>query len=369
MSDLQEQVQSLIDGLVESGTENGLQAAVYLRGELVVDAVAGVADPADNRPVTPDTVFYCASAMKGVTATVIHVLAERGVVDYDTRVVEVWPEFGAHGKENATLRHVLTHSAGVPAMPADLTVEGLCDWDNVCGLIADMTPWWLPGEQVGYHAMTQGFILGEIVRRATGQPISRVLAGEVAGPLGVGDEVFFGVPAPAAGRVATLQDDPTGAAIFASLPADFPLFKSGPRAIFPSAALANRPDVIAADIPSMGIASARGLARTYAALMDEVDGVRLVSPDRLAEITTQSTTGIDVMTGGPAQYGLGYTVGFLGNGPAAPTVFRMVGMGGSACYADTATGITVAVTKNRFNPIEMNAYDQVHALAVAALSG
>src|SRR6478609_4688403 len=115
MSDLPEQVQGLIDGLVESGAEDGVQAAVYRRGELVVDAVAGIADSATNRPVTPDTLIYCAAA-------VIHVLAERGTFGYDTRVVEVWPEFGAHGKENATLRHVLTHSVGVPAMPADLTV-------------------------------------------------------------------------------------------------------------------------------------------------------------------------------------------------------------------------------------------------------
>jgi CubicO group peptidase (beta-lactamase class C family) len=105
----------------------------------------------------------------------------------------------------------------------------------------------------------------------------------------------------------------------------------------------------------------------YAALLDEVDGVRLVSPDRLRQLSTRATTGTDVMTGGPAQYGLGYTVGFIGQTPVSPTVFGMVGIGGSAAYADIATGITVAVTKSRFNPTEISAFEQVHALAVAAL--
>lgn len=105
----------------------------------------------------------------------------------------------------------------------------------------------------------------------------------------------------------------------------------------------------------------------YAALLDEVDGIRLVSPEGLTEITALATTGIDELTGAPAQYGLGYTVGSIGMTPVSPTVFGMVGIGGSAAYADTATGLVVAVTKNRFNPTEMNAYEQVHKLAADAL--
>jgi len=368
MSDLQKQVQELIEHLVESGSENGVQAAVYKRGELVVDAAAGIADPSDGRPVTPDTLFYAASTVKGVTATVVHVLVEQGVFGYDTRVAELWPEFGTHGKGNATVRHVLTHSAGVPGVPADLTLERFCDWEAMCELIADLEPWWTPGEKVGYHPVTFGFILGEVVRRATGKGIAQVLAEEVAGPLGVTDELYFGVPSSALPRVARFEDDPAGAAMFASLPPDFPLFKSGPRSLFPNAELANRTDVLTADIPAWGTLTARAIARMYAALLDEVDGVRLITPERLREISTVATTGNDEMTGGPAQYGLGYTVGTIGASPAPPTVFGMVGIGGSAAYADTATGVTVAVTKNRFNPTEMNAYEQVYTLAVNALA-
>src|SRR5947209_11700755 len=118
MNDIQQQVQEAIDLLVESGVERGLQVAIYRQGDLVVDSVAGVANPATGRPVTSDTPFYTYSTGKGATATVAHVLVERGLFSYDTPIVEFWPEFGAHGKEGATVRHVLTHTAGVPAGPA-----------------------------------------------------------------------------------------------------------------------------------------------------------------------------------------------------------------------------------------------------------
>jgi CubicO group peptidase (beta-lactamase class C family) len=154
--------------------------------------------------------------------------------------------------------------------------------------------------------------------------------------------------------------------MFSSLPPDFPLFRAGPRATLPNADLANRADLMQCDVPSGGVGSARALARTYAALLDDVDGVRLVSADRLPEITSLATTGTDELSGGPAQYALGYTVGQVGQAQAGPTVFGMVGIGGSAAYADTASGLVVAVTKNRFNPTEMNAFDQVYAAVTEA---
>ena len=368
MRDLQTQVQVLIDELVESGAEHGVQVAVYRRGELLVDAVSGVANPATGRPVTPDTPFYAASAGKGVTATVAHVLVERGVFDYDTRVAEVWPEFGAHGKEPVTVRHVLTHSAGVPAVPSDTTLEQLCDWDTMCQTIAGSEPWWPAGERVGYHALTFGYIVGEIVRRATGKPISQVLAEEVAKPLGAGNELYFGVPAPELGRVARLEDHPTGAALFAALPDDFPLFKTAPRAIVPNAAYGNRTDILTSDLPYQCTSSARAIARMYAALLDEVDGVRLVPADRLPEISSLATTGIDEMTGGPSTYALGYTVGWPGTSAPQdhPTMFGMVGIGVGAAYADRASGTSVAVLRNRFNPTEMRVVERIGELVAGS---
>src|SRR5690349_5331042 len=141
MTDIQQQVQQAIDELVESGAERGLQVAVYRNGELVVDAVAGIAEVASGRLVTSDTPFFSFSIGKGVAATVVHVLAERGILGYDTPIVELWPEFGAHGKERTTIRHALSQSAGVPGLPPGLTVDDMCDWEKMCAIIADAEPW------------------------------------------------------------------------------------------------------------------------------------------------------------------------------------------------------------------------------------
>ncbi len=272
MLDLQQRIQAAIDGLVASGAERGVQVAVYRRGEQVVDAVAGVADADTGRSVTPDTPFYCYSMGKGATATVVHVLVERGLFDYDTPIVELWPEFGAHGKEAATVRHALTHTVGVPALPPDTTPEDVCDWEKMCSVIADMEPWWEPGTRTAYHAYTFGYILGEVVRRATGERISRVLREEVAEPLGAGDELYFGMPGSGLDRVARLEDAPGSAEFLASLPDDSPFLRWAPRTVFPTAEFGNRHDVLLADIPAGGKMSARAMARMYAGLLGEVDG-------------------------------------------------------------------------------------------------
>jgi CubicO group peptidase (beta-lactamase class C family) len=352
MDKLQQQVQQAIDQLVESGTERGVQVAVYRDGEQVVDAVAGVADPASGRPVDAGTVFYNFSIVKGATATVAHVLAERGLFGYDTPVAELWPEFAAHGKQAVTVRQVLDHTAGVPGVALDTSVEDLCDWDKMCAAIADAELWWEPGTKVGYHAYTFGYIVGELARRATGKPISQVLREEVAGPLGVADELWFGMPASEHHRLARLEDEPgaaeMAAQMMASMPPDLPMFRSAPPELFPNAEFGNRADVLAADIPAGGKTSARAIARMYAALLGEVDGVRLVPPERLAEATAVSFSGIDEVFGMPTTWGLGYGIG----GPAgdtqdSPTVFGLGGVGGSFACGDTESGLAWAVTKNR----------------------
>jgi CubicO group peptidase (beta-lactamase class C family) len=352
MDDLQRQVQEAIDRLVESGAERGVQVAVYRDGRQVVDAVAGVTDPAGGRPVDAGTVFYNFSIVKGATATIAHLLAERGLFGYDTPVAELWPEFAAHGKQAVTVRQVLDHTAGVPGIPLDTGVEDLCDWDRMCAAIADAELWWEPGTKVGYHAYTFGYIVGELVRRVTGKPISQVLLEEVAGPLGVAGELWFGMPAAEQHRLARLEDEPgaaeAAAQMMASLPPDLPMFRSAPPELFPSAAFGNRPDVLAADIPAGGKTSARAIARMYAALLGEVDGVRLLTPERLAEATAVSSSGPDEVFGQPTAWGLGYGIGGpTGDPQGVPTVFGLGGVGGSFACGDTATGVAWAVTKNR----------------------
>lgn len=368
MNDIQQEVQEVIEGLVETGAERGLQVAVYRHGEPVVDAVAGVADPGTGRPVTSDTPFYVYSVGKGATATVAHVLVERGLFGYDTRIVELWPEFGAHGKQNATVRHALTHTVGVPGIPADTTPEDLCDWQKMCEVIADAEPWWEPGAKTAYHAYPFGYIVGEIVRRATGKPISQVLREEVAGPLGIADELFFGVPESELGRLARLEDAEGSAEFLAAMPDDAPFFKLGPRAVAPTAEFGNRADILMADIPAGGKMSARAVARMYAALIDEPDSVHLVSPERLREISAGTFSGVDQIMGNPCTWALGYSVGRIGTeAHEAPSVFGMGGVGGSYACADTATGVTWALTKNRLTA-DFGAAEQVAGIVARAVA-
>lgn len=366
---MQRRVQEAIDGIVASGAERGLQVAVYRHGEQIVDAVAGVADPATGRPLTSDTPIYSYSAGKGATATIAHLLVERGLFGYDTPIAELWPEFGAHGKDRATVRHALTHTVGVPGIPADTTPEDLCDWEKMCATIAAAEPWWEPGTKSAYHAYTFGYIIGEIVRRATGKPISRVLREEVAGPLGVADELYFGVPASDLGQLARLEDAEGSAEFLAAMPDDSPFFKWGPRATFPTAEFGNRADVLRADIPAGGKMSARALARMYAALLGEVDGVRLLSPARLRAATAVAFSGTDEIFGTPASWTLGYAPGRPGADEQEPsTAFGMGGAGGSHGYADTASGVAFALTKNRLTA-DFSAAEQVAAIVTAAVAG
>jgi len=351
VSDVQERVQEAIDRSVSSGAERGIQVAAYRGGEPLVEAVAGVADPETGRLVTPDTPFYCFSVVKAAASTVAHVLAERGLFDYDTPVVELWPEFGAHGKQAVTVRHVLNHSAGVPGIPLDTTPEDLCDWGRMCAAIADEELWWEPGTRVGYHAYTFGYIIGEVARRATGRPISELLLEEVAAPLGVADELYFGMPESEHHRLARLEDAPGAAEMMSGMPPDMPMTRAAPMSLYPTAQLGNRTDILRADIPAGGKTSARAVARVYAALLDVVDGVRLIPPDRLAEATALSTSGVDEVFGMPTSWGLGYAIGLPGSSAQdTPTAFGVGGVGGSFAYGDTATGLAFALTKNRLTP-------------------
>jgi CubicO group peptidase (beta-lactamase class C family) len=305
-----------------------------------------------------------------MTSTVAHVLVERGVFGYDTPIVALWPEFGVHGKQAATIRHALTHAVGVPGVPADTTPEDLCDWHKMCAAIADAQPWWEPGTRHGYHALTYGYLVGEIVRRATGKPIAQVLREEVAGPLGMADELFFSVPRAQLGRLARLEDgdEPMDAAQIKQLEAMMPLlFKAAPMAVQPSAALYNRTDFLSADIPSGGTMSARAVARLYAALLGEVDGVRLVSPERLREISAVAVDGVDQVFGNPSRLSLGYAIGRpMSNAPDTSSVFGWSGTGGSHASADTTTGIAFAVTKNRFTSADFSTAAHLAAIVAKA---
>jgi CubicO group peptidase (beta-lactamase class C family) len=340
-------VQAAIDRLVSSGPEVGLQVAVIEQGRVVVDTVSGLADARRGLPVAPNTLFFAYSAAKGVASAVAHVLVERGELRYDQSVVDVWPEFGARGKERVTLRHVLLHTAGVPAPPYDTTVEHLCDWDHMCAVLADATPWWEPGTRFGYHAQTFGFLLGEIVRRATGRTLSWWLREAITIPLGVEDEVHFGVPGALVDLVA--HQEPALGAVPPEPEPGSPLDRAIPPGIRPDAEFANRRDVLTSDIPSGGTMTARGAARLYAALLGHVDGVELVSPERVAAMAAVAFTGMDEVMGFPSTWAFGFSPHRPGGVASRPgSTFGMIGANGAVAYADIDSGVAVAVMRNRF---------------------
>ncbi|MET9556764.1 serine hydrolase domain-containing protein [Streptomyces sp. NPDC006645] len=339
---LQRRVQAVMDELVASGAETGMQVAVHHRGHRVVDAVAGVADGTTERPVTPETLFFSFSTAKGVVALIAHLLVRNGLVGYDTPVAEVWPEFGVHGKETVTLRQVLTHTAGVPAMPGGLGPTDLADWPRVCQAIAGAEPRWRPGTQTGYHSFTFGFLVGEIAHRVTGQPVRQLLHDWVAAPLGIVGELYFGVPPTALTRLARLEDAEPHPAEPAEHDSILAPWERQPRAL-----MGNSSDFLQADIPSVGTFTARGIATVYAAILDG----RLIAADQLAEVSAVAFEGTDQVFGNPARLALGYPLGRVG-APVdeAPTTFGWPGGGGSYAYANPATGTSMAVTKNRLTP-------------------
>ncbi len=344
--DLAPAIDAVLDEAVASGGELGVQVAVIRGGRTLVDAVRGVADPGTGVAVYHGTLFWAASTAKGVASTVAHTLVEHGELSDDLRVVEVWPEFGAHGKDDVTLRHVLEHTAGVPFLPADISAAGLCDWEHMCSVIADSTLAWAPGTRFGYHAKTFGFLLGEVVRRATGETISALLRERITGPLGVADEVHFGVPESLLPRVAR-QVAASGPVPSPPEPGS-PVARAMPPGVQPDADYANRADVLTSDIPSEGTMTARGVARIYSALLGHVDGVTLVSPDRLRAMAAITFTGTDAVMDVAASWAYGYSP-FRPDGHGRPSsTFGMVGMNGSAAYADIDSGVAVAVMRNHF---------------------
>lgn len=371
---VQHVVQTLLDHLVDSGLERGLQVAAYLDGRLIVDAWAGIADACTGRPVTGETLFSTFSVTKGITATVIHLLTERGQIGYDTPVAAFWPEFAAHGKERITIRHVLTHTAGIPRMPDGVEPESLGDWDAMCRAVATLRPLWEPGTRTGYHALTYGWILGEVARRVDGRPIARIVQDDICRPLGI-SSLYFGVPESREPDVAVLEQRPTRfrsdvhAKLVKLAHSDQRwrvVFKRALRAIedvatrqahvvrpealiiATSTAVYNRPSVRRASLPaSGGIMNARALARHYAALAcGEVDGIRLLSPESIRFVSTLQTDDVDAVLGWPMRKGLGYVLGDQFS-PMGVTGFGHPGAGGAIGFADPAHRFAFALLKNR----------------------
>jgi CubicO group peptidase (beta-lactamase class C family) len=339
-----DKVRAVLETIVADTTEIGLQVAAYLDGTLVIDTWAGLADEATKTPVNGDTMFMLSSTTKGITATCMHLLAEKHTLSYDMPIVKVWPEFGQNGKEAATLRHALSHQTGVPQTPVGYTPDWLPDWDRMCRGIAALKPMFPIGQRTAYHSLNYGHINGEILRRVDGRTIAQFLQDEVCTPLGI-NGLYFGVPDSELHRVALLTDAPPA-------PAEYDARMVGEPAGSYVAKVFNRRDVRQASIPgSGGIMSARGLARHYAMLANWglIGGVRVLPEARIrAGIELQSYEW-DEIYWIRARRALGYRRG-RDTGPlASEAAFGHVGGGGSFGYADPERRLSIAFAKNYFN--------------------
>ncbi len=324
----------------------GASLAVFRHGGLVVSLAAGHRDAARTKPWTSDTLVNIWSATKGVTGVALAILVDRGLVRYDAPVAAYWPEFAQNGKAGITVSQLLSHQAGLPGFAEPTALEDFYDWEIVTRHLAAQAPMWVPGTVNSYHAMTVGFMAGEIIRRVSGLSVGDFIARELSAPLGL--DLHVGLPEALEDRVAPIIAPPSGG--------DVPLAAAPPEAV---AAMTN-PHMIptlpnsrawrAAQIPAgNGHATAFALARLYGALANggEIDGVRLLSAETLAAMTATQTTRVDLLQGFAPHWSNGFTGNPIGTYGPSPTAFGHPGWGGSFGSADPATGVSVGYVINQ----------------------
>jgi CubicO group peptidase (beta-lactamase class C family) len=329
---------------LEAGTDVGASVAVFVEGEPVVDIWGGHADEALTKPWERDTITNVWSTTKTMTFLCMLMLADQGGLDFHAPVAKYWPEFAAGGKEQVEVRHVMGHTAGLSGWTQSLEPEDLADWEKVTSLLAAQEPWWEPGSASGYHAVTQGFLIGEVVRRITGSSIGSFFASEIASPLRA--DFHIGLPAEEDHRVSfvippppidTADIDPEGL-MFRTL--------TNPRV---DATAPHQDWWRRAEIPA---ANGHGNARSVAAVQSiiagsgEARGIRLLSSRGCDPIFEEQAKGTDLVLGVPLRFGMGYG---LSNDllPIGPRACYWGGYGGSVVVMDQETRLTVSYAMNR----------------------
>jgi CubicO group peptidase (beta-lactamase class C family) len=340
-----EPVRDVFQQQFDAGENVGASVAVYHRGKPVVDLWGGVAEEGTDRAWQRDTMAITYSTTKGMTATCVHILADRGQIDYDAPVATYWPEFAQNGKKRITVRHLLTHQAGMAPLPEGLSSEDMLDWEKVIHGIEQQVPAWEPGTGAGYHAVTFGYLNGEVVRRVSGKSVGTFLHDEVAVPLGLHD-LFLGAPADAEPRIAKLvskfdTDPEARSAAMAAMGNGIDLTlmtKSMSPADQRLNDILDSPAGHQAEIPAVSlVATARDLARVYACLANygELDGVRILSEKTVRTMSQVSSILPDKVIILPIAFSMGYMNGQplwpMGD---EPTSFGHPGFGGSIGFAD-----------------------------------
>ena len=351
-----EPVQEAFRQQLASGNELGASLAVDIDGTTVVDLWGGHRDEAKLSPWTDDTITNVWSTTKTITNLAALMLVDRGLVDVHAPVARYWPEFAANGKEGVLVRHLLSHTSGVSGWEPPFGVTDLYDWELSTRRLAGQRPWWEPGTASGYHAASQGHLVGEIVRRVTGKRLKTFVDEEIAGPLGA--DFHIGARESDWGRIAPVVPPPPMKLDLRSLPPESPAFKTytGP-GLHPSAA--NTEGWRRADMGALnGHGNARSVARIMRAISlgGTVNGVRLLSPETIALIFEEQSHNVDLVLGARLRFGIGYalpetkTIPYVSaRGPDARVCF-WGGWGGSLIVMDTESRVTIAYMMNKMAP-------------------
>ena len=345
--------QSVRDAFTDNfaaGSETGAAIAVTIAGKPVLDLWGGWTNAAHDEPWQEDTIVCCYSVGKAVCAILIWRLHERGELDVDAPVAHYWPEFAQAGKAEIPVRWLLTHQAGLPAIRRPLPAGSQLDWDLMTAALAAQEPWWQPGTAHGYHSNTQGFLLGEIIRRVSGKRIGRFLKDELRDPVGI--DFHLGTSAGEDERTADMLPvtSPPDAVRNPINPLQLlanrnpPMPKTGPGS-------QNSREYRAAEFPSTnGHGSAKALARLYGALAatGEVDGYPILNPATIREATREQAYGVDEVLGRPTRFASGFQLAMKERplGPN-PETFGHFGGGGSLGFADPDAGLGFGYVMNQ----------------------
>lgn len=345
-----DRVRQAFESNFDAGKELGASLAVTQNGKFIVDLWAGDAD-SRGTPWQENTIVNVYSTTKTMAAICVLMLADQKALNLSDPVARYWPEFAQGGKQDVTLAHVMSHSAGLSGFDPPLeNVEELYDWDAICQHLAAQSPWWEPGSQSGYHAITQGYLQGEIVRRVSGRSLGTFFREEVAEPLGA--DFHIGLDPAHDHRVGELQPPAQGLAATGAEPGSI-----ADRTFAGAAIDATEPRGEAwrrAEIPAAGgIGNARSVARIHSALAcgGTVDGVSLMSESGVDTILEEQIRGVDLVFGVPMVFGMGFGL----NDPALPIspnerAFFWGGWGGSLAIIDLDAGISIAYVMNKMAP-------------------
>ena len=319
----------------EQAGDVGASFALTVEGEFLIDIWAGHRDAERRLPWERDTIVNVYSTTKTMTALCALLLADRGELDFGAPVARYWPEFAQGGKEAVEVRHLMSHSAGLSGVEGGATPELYYDWDEICARLAAQEPWWEPGSQSGYHAITQGYLVGEVVRRITGRSLGTFFREEFAEPLEA--DFFIGVPPEEFPRIGDLVPPASGNPGAANLPEDSIVR----RTLTGVDAAASRTEAWRrAEIPAAnGHGNARSVVRVQTLLANggRAFGHALMSPEGCARVMEEQTNGRDLVLGVPLRFGLGYGL----NGDVVP-----VGPNPNTCFWGGWGGSTVVVDQD-----------------------